>query len=132
MKLRLIPYVLAIVLSSCNFPSKNPVSEDVSVVDGEKELNGKWLQPIPGQEDKSQGFELNNDKTASTINTNTMEYEKWKSSKDTLYIWGHTIGVKKTSAFVDTLIIKSLSDSELVISRLGSVDEDQEIFHKAK
>ncbi|WP_322545198.1 lipocalin family protein [Elizabethkingia miricola] len=127
----LMPVLLMI---ACNYPSKN-ISKDDVIKDSlgyDKKLLGKWVQPIPGQEETKQGFELDDNKTAHSININTMEYEKWTFSKDTLFIWGHTTGLRETSSFVDTLLVKKLSESELVVSRLGIIEGDQEIYRKTK
>ncbi|SHK08635.1 lipocalin family protein [Epilithonimonas mollis] len=134
MKKALTLLMSVLLIISCNSPSektsKAELKTQTSAVD--KRLYGKWVQPIPGQEENKQGFELNDNQTAHSININTMEYEKWLSSKDTLFIWGHTTGVRETSSFVDTLLIKKLSDSQLVISRLGNIEGDQEIYQKTK
>jgi hypothetical protein len=79
-------------------------------------LAGKWVEPIPGQEPAMQGIQLNADGTASSINMHTLLYEKWELKGDSLFLWNHTEGVKSTGSYVDTTIVKTLTDSSLVLA----------------
>ncbi|MBB5639098.1 hypothetical protein HDE68_005036 [Pedobacter cryoconitis] len=83
---------------------------------------GKWVQPIPGQEPSKQGIQLNSDGSASSINIHTLIYEKWKLKGDTLLLSNHTEGVKTTGSYVDTTLIKDLTDSTLVLTMKGASD----------
>lgn len=75
---------------------------------------GKWIQPVQGIDSILQGFHLKKNGTASSINMETLKYDKWKLLKDTLMLWSHSEGVAKRSATIDTLLIKTLNDTVLV------------------
>ena len=51
---------------------------------GDTEIPGTWLQPIPGMEDKTQGFTLNDDGTAQSVNMATLQYTTWRRDGDIL------------------------------------------------
>lgn len=132
MKTLIASAMTILVIVSCDSSSTKKASEEIPSKDNSRELIGKWVQPIPGQESQLQGFKLKTDNSAESINTNTMKYEKWKLSKDTLFLYGHTKGVAEQSSFTDTLLIKNISDSELVISYKGSSTGDEQTYHKEK
>ncbi|TWF34980.1 lipocalin-like protein [Chitinophaga polysaccharea] len=85
-------------------------------------LIGKWIQPIPGQEAEKQGMQLNADGSASSINIHTLIYEKWQLKGDTLLLSYHTEGVKTTGSYVDTVLVKNLTDSTLALTIKGAAD----------
>lgn len=132
MKTLLASAMTILVIVSCDSSSIKKASEKIPYKNNSQELVGKWVQPIPGQESQLQGFELKTGNSAESINTNTIKYEKWKLSKDTLFLSGHTEGVAEQSFFTDTLLIKNISDSELVISYKGSSAGDEQTYHKEK
>lgn len=41
-------------------------------------IEGAWVEPVPGMENMQQGFVLEPDGTASSINMATLQYESWK------------------------------------------------------
>lgn len=73
-------------------------------------IEGAWVEPVPGMENMQQGFVLEPDGTASSINMATLQYESWKKEGDVLILAGKSIGNHQTIAFSDTLVIKDLSD----------------------
>lgn len=87
-----------------------------------EKIIGKWVQPIPGQETSKQGVQLNSDGSASSINMHTLIYDKWQLKGDTLLLSNHTEGVKTTGSYVDTALVKSLTDSALVLTIKGALD----------
>lgn len=86
-------------------------------------LAGKWVQPIPGQEPNKQGIQLNPDGTAGSINMHTLIYEKWELKGDTLILWNHTTGVKAAGPGIDTAIIKQVTDSTLILTGNGGLEQ---------
>lgn len=62
---------------------------------------GSWVQPIPGM-DGEQGFVLNADGTASSINMATLLYKSWKYENGMLLLLGESLGNGMTINFVDT------------------------------
>lgn len=128
MRVLLISLVAISLLVSCNSSTK----KDLSKIDIQSEIIGKWIQPIPGQKDQQQGFELKTDNSAKAINIHTLKYDKWKLSKDTLFLSGHTVGVAELSSFTDTLLVTNLSDSKLILLYKGDVESNKQVYHRAK
>ncbi|WP_106915789.1 lipocalin-like domain-containing protein [Chryseobacterium aurantiacum] len=115
-----ISLIILGILTACNSPKKENVTADSEAK--RAELIGKWVQPIPGQENENQGIELREDGVAASINMHTLLYEKWKVSHDTLYLWSRTVGVSQpsVSSDIDTLLIKKLDNKSLtILSLLG-------------
>ena len=99
----------------------------------ETRLVGRWLQPVPGLEKELQGFLLKKNGKAVSINTYSMVYDKWQLMHDTLLLWNHAEGAqsKDTSATIDTTIIKSLTDTSLVLFPIKAVPGYQEQYTKS-
>ncbi|KAA2244881.1 lipocalin family protein [Chitinophaga agrisoli] len=97
-----------------------------------EQLLGKWLQPVPGLDKEKQGFDLRKDSVARSINMYTLVYEKWALVKDTLLLWNHTEGVhdKDSAATIDTTIIKTLTDSTLVLFPVKAAEGYLEQYEK--
>ncbi|MGQ7869770.1 lipocalin family protein [Sunxiuqinia sp. sy24] len=81
------------------------------------QLTGSWTQPIPGQETKMQGFKLDADGKASSINMSTLQYESWSSKGKQLMLTGKSIGNGQTIDFTDTLLIQKKTADSLIIKR---------------
>lgn len=82
-----------------------------------KYLVGSWIQPIPGNEKETQGFTLNEDGTAQSINMFTLLYKSWKLSDSTLVLTAESIGNRTSSIFDDIYKIESLNNGKLVLKR---------------
>lgn len=82
-------------------------------------IEGAWVEPVPGMEEMQQGFVLAPGGKASSINMATLQYESWKEEKGMLILSGRSIGNHQTVPFSDTLQIKSLSEQTLTIEREG-------------
>ncbi|MCW3462535.1 lipocalin family protein [Chitinophaga nivalis] len=94
-------------------------------------LIGKWIQPVAGLEKEMQGFQLRKNGTARSINMYTLIYEKWQVTHDTLLLWNHSEGVKDTSAMIDTIIIKELSDTSLVLFPVKAAEGYTERYRRS-
>lgn len=132
---KLMLIMLISILTACNSSSDKKIETGIlssaSVPNPYREkLVGKWLQPIAGQQKERQGFELQEDGTALSLNMHTLKYDKWNVSEDTLYLWYQTQGVKMISKGIDTLLIKELDDSDLILSPKGPNVSDSESYHK--
>ena len=57
-----------------------------------EDMVGSWIEPIPGQKDKYQGFTLHDDSTAESINMNTLLIQKWRLDKGYLVLTEKSIG----------------------------------------
>jgi hypothetical protein len=94
-------------------------------------LIGKWIQPVAGLEKEMQGFQLRKNGVARSINMYTLVYERWRLTHDTLLLWNHSEGVRDTSAMVDTIIIKALSDTSLVLFPVKAAEGYTEKYRKS-
>lgn len=76
----------------------------------QKDLIGDW---ITGE--YHDGFKLNEDGTAKSINSATLRYSKWELKGDLLLLDNLSIGNGSSGKGVDTLHIESLMNNELKI-----------------
>lgn len=82
------------------------------------QIEGTWTQSIPGMPERVQGFVLNNDGKAESVNMATLKYNTWKVlGYDSLVLTGTSIGNGGSYHFTDTLIIESLTDDSLHLKR---------------
>lgn len=84
---------------------------------GGNSIEGKWVEPIPGMEDRMQGINIEKGGKASSINMATLQYEKWEKKGDKLILTGKSIGNHETMAFTDTLIIENLTENDLTLKK---------------
>lgn len=89
---------------------------------GGEDIAGTWTQPVPGMESMVQGFVLNPDGTAVSVNMATLQYETWRRDGDALVMTGKSIGNGQTIEFTETFEIESLVDNTLVLK------SDENIF----
>jgi len=77
---------------------------------------GSWVEPIPGNESEVQGFTLNEDGSASSINMNTLLYQKWVLKKGQLILTAKSIGNHTSS--VDDMVysIELIGKNSLTIN----------------
>ncbi len=83
------------------------------------QLIGTWLQPIPGQTDSFQGFTLQADGRATSVNMYTLQYENWQKRDDVLILKGKSIGNGRTIDITEEFTIKQLDDKHLSL-QLGN------------
>lgn len=55
-------------------------------------IEGSWVEPVPGMSGMQQGFVLDGDGSASSINMATLKYEAWKKVGNRLLLSGTSIG----------------------------------------
>lgn len=84
-----------------------------------KDIAGEWLESTPGMEHLEQGFILEKDGKASSINMHTLKYESWKKEGNKLILFGQSSGNGMTIPFSDTLSICSLTDDSLIVKRFA-------------
>ena len=100
----------ALSISSCTQKETTP------------EIQGTWVQPIPGMTEQVQGFTLYSDGSAESVNMATLQYTQWSLPEpETLILYGQSIGNGQTIEFCDTLAISLLSSDSLVLHR-GELD----------
>ena len=80
-------------------------------------LSGKWVEPVPGMEDRVQGFSLAKDGQASSINMATLRYETWQRQGDKLILSGTSIGNGISINFSDTYTIEKITADKLILKR---------------
>lgn len=81
------------------------------------DIEGKWIEPVPGMENQMQGVNLEKGGKASSINMATLQYEKWEKEDNMLILSGKSIGNHETSSFTDTLTIEKLTKNELILKK---------------
>ena len=84
---------------------------------GQAKIEGTWLEPIPGMENRLQGFKLEDNGKASSVNMATLLYDSWKQDGNHLILSGKSIGNGTTFAFTDTLVVDNLTEDSLILRR---------------
>src|SRR6476659_8449535 len=84
-----------------------------------------WLQPNPINEKEVQGFKLNKDGSAESINMATLIYRNWWINDQHLYLVRESKGNKQT--ITDTIVFPMLhvTDQELILK-----DRDRTVNYK--
>lgn len=77
---------------------------------------GRWIEPTGGTEE--QGFILNQDGSATSVNMGFIEFTKWEKNGDLLILNGRNKGAYKRE-FVDTMKIEKLTKTEMTLSQAG-------------
>ena len=77
---------------------------------------GRWIEPTGGSEE--QGFVLNQDGSATSVNMGFLEFTKWEKKGDLLILNGRNLGSVKRE-FVDTMKIEKLTKTEMTLSQAG-------------
>lgn len=83
-------------------------------------IEGSWVEPVPGMPEMEQGFILEGDGKARSINMATLQYEGWVRDGDLLILSGKSIGNRQTIPFLDTLVIEKLTRDNLILKRKGT------------
>lgn len=82
-----------------------------------KNIEGAWVEPVPGMPDMQQGFVLETGGKASSINMATLQYETWKQQDNLLILSGKSIGNHQTLSFIDTLVIEKITSDSLILTQ---------------
>jgi hypothetical protein len=75
---------------------------------------GTWVEVTGGSEE--QGFTLNKDGSASSLNMGYVVFDKWEKSGDLLILKGDYTGLVKRE-FSDTMKIEKLTKTDLTLSQ---------------
>lgn len=132
---KISPVIFIGILSACNPSSEKKINFGLAIDNTvpnpyREKLVGRWLQPIAGQQKERRGFDLHEDSTAASVNNHRMKYLRWNVSEDTLFLYYRTEETEPVSRGIDTLIIKEIDDSELILSPPGGKVDDTESYHK--
>lgn len=98
-------------------PQEKARLEDPKVKAAIAPFTGVWLEPVPGQFQKEQGFELFADGTAKSVNMATLIYQGWKVDGGKLVLWGKSVGNGGTHSSDETWDVVTVSDKKLVLQR---------------
>jgi len=89
----------------------------VAACDKCPDITGRWVQPVPGMENMTQGFELRPGGAAESINMATLVYKTWtRSDCGTLVMTGDSIGNGQTIEFTETYNISTPDKNTLVLT----------------
>jgi hypothetical protein len=107
----------AFLLTSCKETSKEEkTTEENFKSKTAKEKNpllGSWIEPNPINEKEVQGFIINDDGTAASINMATLVYKKWWKESHNLVLVTESIGNGSSSIDTTKYRIIKLNDTEL-------------------
>lgn len=84
-------------------------------------IQGTWVEPIPGVPTQMQGFKLNEDGSASSVNMATLLFKSWKLTGKVLTLNSESIGNGQTIVGEDTLDIVRIDADSLVLARKGYI-----------
>lgn len=84
-------------------------------------IQGEWLQPNPIAPDQVQGFILNPDGTASSVNMATLLFKSWNLDNYTLTLDYESIGNGQTITGVDTLHVVRINADSLILSQNNQI-----------
>ncbi len=106
-------FIVSIAIYTLKFDSaKNNYTAEIN-----KDLIiGSWVEPIPGNETNVQGFCLNKDGSANSINMHTLVYLKWEINKDQLILTVKSIGNHTSSIDQEEYIIEQISQDRLKLN----------------
>lgn len=84
-------------------------------------IQGSWVEPNPINSQEVQGFTLNQNGTATSINMATLVMKSWNLENKELILQYQSIGNKQTFDGADTLSVVMLNADSLVLSQNGNV-----------
>ena len=101
----------------CDLASLCEIIADRSAACSNVQIEGSWIEPVPGMPEMVQGITLENGGKATSINMATLQYESWEKNGDKLVLSGKSIGNHQTISFSDTLQIEELTTENLVLKK---------------
>lgn len=84
-------------------------------------IQGTWLEPNPINAQEMQGFTLNPNGTAQSVNMATLLIKNWNLDNKTLTLQYESIGNKQTIMGTDTLSITKIDADSLILSKNTNV-----------
>jgi hypothetical protein len=78
-------------------------------------LYGKWVQPNPINDKEVQGFTLNKDGSAFSINMETLKYKSWNFSNGKLLLIAESIGNGSSSIDTTAYEVETISNTKLTL-----------------
>lgn len=90
-----------------------------SCTDNKKQFVGNWIEIMPANPMIVQGITLNEDGTASSIGMKTLLYNKWELNKESIILWGQSVGNGQTIDFSDTMNVVKITPDSLTLGKFG-------------
>lgn len=84
-------------------------------------IQGTWLEPNPIDPKEMQGFTLNQDGTASSVNMATLLIKRWNMNNKILTLQYESIGNRQTITGTDTLNVIKINADSLVLAQNSNV-----------
>lgn len=84
-------------------------------------IQGAWVEPNPINAKEVQGFILNKDGTASSVNMATLVFESWTLDDNVLILGYKSMGNGLTLEGADTLNVVKLNADSLVLSQNNAI-----------
>lgn len=84
-------------------------------------IQGTWVEPNPINPEEVQGFTLNADGTAESVNMATLVFKSWNLDNRTLTLSSESIGNRQTISSVDTLQVTKINADSLILSKNNRV-----------
>lgn len=79
------------------------------------QLLGTWVENVPNMPNLKQGFVLEEDGTAGSVNMATLQYNSWQQNGNELILSGKSIGNHQTIDFTNRYKIQKLTEDTLVL-----------------
>lgn len=89
---------------------------------------GTWVEPIPGMPGKVQGFSLEADGSASSVNMATLTTERWTREGDRLILEGKSIGNGQTIEYRDEWTVLEIGS----VLKLRRADGAERVLTRSK
>lgn len=84
-------------------------------------IQGTWVEPNPINPKEMQGFTLNQDGTASSVNMATLLIKRWNMNNRILTLQYESIGNRQTITGTDTLNVIKINADSLVLAQNSNV-----------
>lgn len=118
MKKLVLIFLVIIGLSRCNQTKTESKTENAIIL-----LTGSWVQPNPINEKEVQGFILQQDGKAISINMATLVYKKWWTEEGKLILVAESIGNHSSSIDTTSYEIVKNTNSILELKNGDFVDK---------
>lgn len=118
MKKLILIFIMSIGVSACNQTKTDSKTENAIIL-----LTGSWVQPNPINEKEEQGFILQKDGKAISINMSTLVYKKWWTEKGKLVLVAESIGNHSSSTDTTKYEIVNNTNSILELKNGDYIDK---------
>jgi len=122
--------VISLLFAACQSGSKNEektTANQEPTTNAEKtnleipiaSLYGVWTEPNPINEKEEQGFRLNKDGSAESINMATLLYRQWWLKDSVLYLVAESKGNRQSITDTTAYRVVNATDNELILRDRG-------------